>query len=607
MSRRRASDQTAAAGDGPLPARLAHGLQRWFGGRTLPAQWAGLVLLASALVALLLAALAQASAALISLHTLGPQLWAVGLTGLACALAGSWLAQRSSQALRDISTSSRLLRRDDAPADANLPLHTGSAEWQLASLALRRLVDQTRAQRLALQLRNAQLGEQLHQRSHELSTLQDLSHGLAASSDLFGLVDEALKALEQTLDYSSASVWARDRRGETSGGSPADTSDKPDRPDKPDKRQVVLTGYRSSDTLSAETADKTAQPLLGKRLSKANLQRYEQIERERGPLIDNDARQGLLSWLWEKVTDDASTSALYRGTRSWIGLPLQFRDEVLAVMRVDHQSPGYFNPERVRLLGAVCSQTALALHHAQLLLHERTLAVAAERNRIARDLHDAVSQTLFASNVIAGTLARGVLRSPPVDAQRLAAQATQLERLNRGALAEMRMLLYELQPEALDNQPLAALLHHPIEALACRGDLQIDTSLAALDTLPPAARVQLYRIAQEALSNVARHSGAAQVSVLWQPDAAGGAWLRISDDGQGFETTLARPGHFGLANMHSRAQEVGATLLVRSAPGQGTDISVYCAAPGATAGAPSGTPGPGPAPATTGPSPAATP
>ena len=581
MSRRRASDQAAAANTGPpVLARLQHRVQRWFDGRTLPAQWAVLVLLVATAAALLLAALAHGPTGLVTQATLAPQLWAVGLTGLACALAGTWLISRSSLALREISTSSRLLRRDDAAADANLPLHSHSAEWQLASLALRRLVDDARTQRAALQLRNAQLGEQLHQRSHELSTLQDLSHGLAASNDLFGLVDEALKALEQTLDYSSASVWARDRRAKP----------RPDNPDHSadtlDKRQVVLTGYRSSDTSAPAGAGQSSQALLGKRLSNANLQRYAQIERERGPVIDNDARQGLLSWLWEKVTDDASTSALYRGTRSWMGLPLQFRDEVLAVMRVDHHSPGYFNPERVRLLGAVCSQTALALHHAQLLLQERTLAVAAERNRIARDLHDAVSQTLFASNVIAGTLARGVLRSPPTDPQRLAAQATQLERLNRGALAEMRMLLYELQPEALDNQPLAALLHHPIEALACRGDLQVDTSLAPDDCLPAATRVQLYRIAQEALSNVARHSGASQVSVLWQPDADGGHWLRISDDGQGFDATLDRPGHFGLANMHSRAKEVGATLRLRSAPGQGTEISVSFGPAGAAPAAP---------------------
>ncbi|OYU29343.1 MAG: hypothetical protein CFE41_00005, partial [Burkholderiales bacterium PBB2] len=426
-----------------------------------------------------------------------------------------------------------------------------AAELQAASAGLRRLVALARSQRRALQQRNAQLGQQLQQRSHELSTLQDLSEGLAASDDLYQLVDEALKALEQTLAFRSASVWGPDRRR--------------------DDGRVRLMGFRLGDE-DEGAPDAAARPARGLRLSRANLQRYDEIARGRRPFVDNDARQGLLAWLWEKVTDDASSSALYRNSRSWMGLPLRFREEVLGVLRVDHGSPGYFDAERARLLSAVCSQTALAMHHAQLLLQERELAVQAERSRIARDLHDAVSQTLFASNVIAGTLVTLAGRLPGQPA--LVQQAQALERLNRGALAEMRLLLYELRPDALEGMDLASLLQPALEALRCRGDIAVHADVAPADGLQPAQRLQLYRIAQEALSNIGRHSGAGQAHLLWQPDADDGPTLRIADDGQGFDTALTHPGHFGLENLRSRADDLGASLALRSAPGQGTEVCV---------------------------------
>ena len=419
MDRRRSVDATGPAPDAlTAPQRPGQRLLTLLRQRSGASQAAGVVLASAAALALLAGALqrwawpAGTAWGDVLAPALSPLLAGLALAGAAGAAAAAALAQRSSRALHSLAYAARVVRREEGSDDAQLPLLLTNPELRAASQSLRRLHDHSRQQRRALQARNAQLGQQLQQRTHELSTLQDLSMGLAGTDDFHGLVDEALKALEQTLDYSSASVWARDRRSESG--------------------QVVLTGYRSNDP--ADTADthqvidasdagdaanaSAAGPatggagsLLGKRLSRSNLHRYEQIEQSREPLIDNDAKQSLFSWLWEKVTDDASTSRLYSGTRAWMGLPLRFRNEVLGVMRVDHQQAGYFDVERARLLGAVCSQTALAMHHARLLVQERELAVVAERNRIARDLHDAVSQTLFASNVIAGTLAQQAPRA----------------------------------------------------------------------------------------------------------------------------------------------------------------------------------------------------
>ena len=552
MKNRRTTDRPLA----PQPQRPW--AQRLWAQRSLAQQQAAVALAAGGLLALLLlawpplAGLGDANAP-----------WAPALAALAAALvaaaAAAALAQRHGRALLTLAEAARQLRRDDAPDELNLPLIASADELQLASTSLRRMVDAQRALRQALQARNAALGQQLQQRAHELTTLQDLSAGLASGQDLFELVEEALKALEQTLEYSSASLWARDRRR--------------------DSRQVVLMGYRiGQDNDEPELA--LTNNLRGQRLSRPNLQRYEEIERTREPVIDNQVHQGLLSWLWEKVTDDASTSALYRGSRAWMGVPLNFRDEVLGVMRVDHRQPGYFSADRARLLTAVCHQTALAMHHAQLLVQQRDLAVMAERNRIARDLHDAVSQTLFAAHVLAGTLAKLAARpefSQQPDGPALLAQARAMERLNRGALAEMRLLMFELRPDALQHAALAELLKPVIEALECRGDIRVSQQIATAEDLPPPVRLQLYRMAQEALSNAARHSGASEVTVQWQPLAEDGARLCITDNGQGFDPSQPRHGHFGLDNLHSRAAEIGAALQITSLPGQGTSVCVLLA------------------------------
>jgi len=537
-----AAAELAATADRSGPPRRFKQLGRLVAERSLVTQTVGAGLLAAAIVALAWGAWHPSAAQATAAAALSGAL----LATLACTL----FARRQALALQQISAASRLLRRDDAPDTANIPLIGASAEMTQATMRLRRMVEAARERRLALLELNAQLGRQLQARTHELSTLQDLSMGLASKTDLHELVDEALKALEQTLDYASASVWSRDR------SVPAEP--------------VVLMGYRRAD---ADEHDSHAGNLLGMRLSRPNVRHYEQIEREREPIIENHARQSLLSWLWDKLTDDARTSALYRTTRAWMGVPLKFHDHVLGVLRVDHQETGYFDRERARLLTAVCSQTALAMRHAELQAKEREVAVAAERNRIARELHDAVSQTLFAANLLAGTLARAATRNagPGTDAVRRQAQT--LERLNRGALAEMRMLMYELRPDALDTTPLHELLQLAIEAMVCRGEVQVDAAIARGDELPPATRTQVYRIAQEALTNIARHSGATRAEVHWHA-GADGARLRIADNGRGFDPATPRPGHFGLGHMAERAAEIGARLALHSAPGEGTELTL---------------------------------
>lgn len=495
-------------------------------------------------------------------------------SGLAVALTCAALAQRSARGLARIHASARQLRQDDDGTPVDFTRERSSPELQHASLALQRMLDAQRERVRALLAAQLALAQRLQHRSHELSTLQELSIGLASKSDLHELVDEALRALEQTLEYSSATIWTREPRPERPNPAPEDAQ-APTQALAQEPR-VVLLGYRSA----GDTAE-GAHELRGQRLSKQNLAHYLTIERAREAIIVNHSRQNLLSWLWAKVTDDARSSSLYRATRAWMALPLKFRDEVLGVLRVDHHEQGYFDAERARLLHAIGSQAALAMRHARLQEQERVNAVVAERNRIARELHDAVSQTLFAAHLQAGTLAT-LAGASALDGDSLRRQAHELERQIQGALAELRMLMFELRPDALSKAQLSELLPHVIGALQCRGDFEIDQRIAASEPLSEPQRMHVYRIAQEAIANVARHSRARHVAIEWKIDAGLVASLRIADDGQGFEPLQDRPGHFGLENMQSRARELGGTLTLTSAPGQGSSVLLQLELAGAT-------------------------
>lgn len=476
--------------------------------------------------------------------------WTAAAAGIGSALAAALVIARTSRGLDRTAAAARLLARDGPSEDHELPHIDTSREFLETSASLRRMVEAGRRRERALETQIVALGNRLEHRTKQLTTLQDLSIGLAETSDIHELVDEALRALEQTLEYASASLWAR--------AAP------------PQADQVLLLGYR----VRADGGTAARDDLTGLPLSRANMHRYEQIERAGQPVIENQVRQTLLSWLWTLVTDDSRSSTLYQQSRSWMGIPLKFRDHVLGVMRVDHEEEGYFDDERSRLLTAVGSQAALAMRHSQLLTLEKEMAVIAERTRIARDLHDAVSQTLFASNLIAGALSKMADRDGAIPAETLSAQLKSLEKLNRGALAEMRLLMFELRGDTTREVPLGELLQHAIEALSCRGEIVVDKRIAKRDRLPHDAKLEIYRIAQEALSNVVRHSGARHVSVEWKTQPAGTATLRIADDGKGFDPEIPVPGHFGLDNMRHRAERIGARFELASAPGSGTELVI---------------------------------
>jgi signal transduction histidine kinase/predicted hydrocarbon binding protein len=255
--------------------------------------------------------------------------------------------------------------------------------------------------------------------------------------------------------------------------------------------------------------------------------------------------------------------------RALLAVPLIIKDEVYGGITVYHPDPREFSAEEIELAVSFADQAALAIENARLREQAERTAVAAERSRLARDLHDAVTQTLFSASLIAEVLPRLWERNPDMGRQRL----EELRQLTRGALAEMRTLLLELRPASLTEASLADLLRQLTEAITGRARVPVMLTVEGERDLPPEVKVALYRITQETLNNVAKHSGASRAAVIlrYQPDRV---MLHIGDDGRGFKLADTPPDSLGLSIMRERAEAIGADLRIESEPGEGTQVFV---------------------------------
>jgi signal transduction histidine kinase len=195
-------------------------------------------------------------------------------------------------------------------------------------------------------------------------------------------------------------------------------------------------------------------------------------------------------------------------------------------------------------------------------------AIISERTRLARDLHDAVTQTLFSSSLIAEVLPDLWEINPEEGQKRL----EELRQLTRGALAEMRTLLVELRPNSMAQIPLPDLLRQLCESLIGRARLPIQFTSEGQANIPADVKIALYRITQEALNNIVKHAKATKVIVSLQLGEI--VRLTIVDDGSGFDLEAVSPEHLGLKIMCERAESIGADCSIYSQPGEGTQITV---------------------------------
>jgi PAS domain S-box-containing protein len=252
-----------------------------------------------------------------------------------------------------------------------------------------------------------------------------------------------------------------------------------------------------------------------------------------------------------------------------IAVPLSVKSDVYGGLVVYYKKCREFSAEEAALTVAIGDQAALAIENARLRQHHQEAAATAERNRLARDLHDSVAQSLFSLNLIAGVLPR-LWQGAPQEAKRRLAE---LRDIARGALAEMRMLLLELRPAALLEMELGDLLQQLADATAGRGRLPVEVAVNGAGTVSPDVQIALYRIAQEAINNATKHARASRCAVLVHR-SSDEVRLTISDDGRGFDPTHTSRTHHGLSIMRERAAAIGAALTVNSDIGRGTTVEV---------------------------------
>ncbi len=261
--------------------------------------------------------------------------------------------------------------------------------------------------------------------------------------------------------------------------------------------------------------------------------------------------------------------------RAVLAVPLWMRDEMYGSLVLYYAEPRDLTPEDIELAAAFGDQVALAIANARLRMQAEQAATMAERQRLARELHDAVTQTLFSANLIAEVLPQLWQEDPDEFLQRVA----DLRRLTRGALAEMRTLLLELRPAALVETPLRDLVRQLVEAITGRTRLNVEfTANGGQHVYPAEIQLALYRIAQEALRNVVKHARAHTLRVELVTTPAQVA-LTIEDDGQGFDPQNVPADHFGLRIMRERAAAIGAALTLNTRIGEGTSVAVQWLSP----------------------------
>lgn len=261
----------------------------------------------------------------------------------------------------------------------------------------------------------------------------------------------------------------------------------------------------------------------------------------------------------------------------FLGLPIRDGDEVIGALFLankDCRKPEGgcgFTAEDEELLSILAQHAAIALTNARLYERSRELTIAEERSRLAHELHDAVSQKLFSLRLTAQAAAALVDRDP----SRAKGELQQVAVLAAEATEELRAAVVELRPAALDEDGLVATLRTQVQVLDRAHDARVTFAGSGFRALPAAQEEALLRVAQEALHNALRHSGAAHVDVTVNR-RGGGAVLRVTDDGSGFDPHRTRSAgrHLGLVSMRDRASGVGGTLTVESAPGKGTTIEM---------------------------------
>lgn len=380
----------------------------------------------------------------------------------------------------------------------------------------------------------AEMEQQVESRTQTLAALLEVSRSVASTLELAPVLRLILDHLESLVGYTGASVLSLD------------------------KGQVTVLDYRGPTPRHQVVREAYAPEQRAI---------FNQIAEMRVAVILDDVHgdSPLAATIRERF--GGRIRLIYPYLRSWMSIPLVVKDNVIGLISLQSSDPGFYTERSARIATAIAALAAIALENARLYEQAQDRAALDERQRLARELHDSVSQALY--GIALGTrTARTLLDRDPTQA---AEPLDYVLSLTDTAMEEMRALILELRPESLERDGLASALRKLAEATQHRQRLLVQAHICGEPALPLETKQALYRIAQEALHNAVKHAHATTLDLTLEtsPDAI---TLTVADDGAGFDPSGSFPGHLGLRSMRERMARLGGDLSITSAPNQGTTV-----------------------------------
>ncbi len=304
----------------------------------------------------------------------------------------------------------------------------------------------------------------------------------------------------------------------------------------------------------------------------------------RASLLTVPLEAGFQHWMQHPndplVTTDLATLALLPGPfrlpdfQTYLGAQIKIGGRTAGILSCYRFSDRGYGIDEIALVTALAEQLGMMLETQRLRANAEVMAVLEERHRLARDLHDSVTQSLYSLSLFSRAGREAVEDG---DTDRLNYALTELERNTLHALREMRLLLYELRPADLEQEGLVRAIQLRLGAVERRVSLQLNVQMAELPSMPPRCELELYHIIVEALNNVVKHAAANHLALRLAP-AGGHLHLHISDDGKGFDPAQSRGG-LGLRNIEERVARLQGHLVITSAPGNGTRLDAVIPLP----------------------------
>ena len=381
------------------------------------------------------------------------------------------------------------------------------------------------------------LEQAVSDRTRELSTVLDISQRIASTLELEPLLNLILDQIASIIPYNGAAIYTLEENS-----------------------RLKVAAYQLPNLPNLP-------PSLTLSLEHAGM--FRPVVTEKRVLVLEDVRGEPPLARAFQAAGIAIPPSLFRHSHSWIGIPLIVRDHVTGLLSLTHEQPGYYTETHARLAQAISHQIAIAIENARLYEQAQDLATLSERNRIARELHDSVTQLLYAISLYSTAASRSANKG---NVEQVQDNLTEIKDNAMQALQEMRLLILELNPPLLQKHGLVAALKASLESIESRAGLETELRSDGVGRLPRAIEPDVYRIAMEALNNLVRYARAKKVTVDLQTR---NDWviLDICDNGVGFELEYARSGGgMGIHNMEQRAKRLGGRLEITSSPGAGTRI-----------------------------------